>query len=98
MHSTWGSRDKRRAQRFRVTLPVGLHGGMAMTRDLSACGVFFETTLTFVLGECLRLTLILEHVDPGRRLRLQCRGRVVRIEPCGVGVGVAMDIMAYRLD
>ena len=71
---------------------------MAMTRDLSACGIFFETTLTFVLGECLRLTLVLEHVDSGRRMRMQCQGLVVRLEPCGIGVGVAMDSMAYRLD
>ena len=27
-----------------------------------------------------------------------CQGRVVGIEPCGTGVGVAIDIMAYRLD
>ena len=42
-----------------------------MTPDLSACGVLFETTLTFVLGECLRLTLVLERVDPRHWLRLQ---------------------------
>lgn len=69
-----------------------------MTRDLSACGVFLETTLTFVLGEYLRLTLVLEHVDSGHRMRMQCQGLVIRLEPCGIGVGIAMDIMAYRLD
>jgi hypothetical protein len=41
-----------------------------MTRDLSACGVFFETTLIFILGECLRLTLVLEYVDPRRRTHM----------------------------
>jgi PilZ domain len=93
-----GIPDRRRAQRFRVTLPVELKGGTAMTRDLSACGVFFETAQTFVTGQPLRLTLVLEHVDPGRQVRLQCQGRVVRVEPCSIGFGVAVDITAYRFD
>src|ERR671924_2052830 len=98
MHFTLGVPDKRRAQRFRMTLPVELKGGTAMTRDLSTCGVFFETAQTFVPGQSLQLTLVLEHVDPGCQVRLQCQGRVVRVEPCSIGLGVAVDITAYRLD
>jgi hypothetical protein len=78
-------------------LPVELEGGLAMTRDLSVCGVFLESTLTFVLGECLRLTLILEHIDPGGRLCLHCQGGVMHIGPYGIGVGVAVGIMVHRL-
>lgn len=69
-----------------------------MTRDVSACGMFFETIQTFIPGQCLQLTLVLEHIDPGRQVRLQCRDRVVRIEPCDTEVGIAVDITAYRLD
>jgi hypothetical protein len=98
MHGTSGNEDRRRAQRFRVALPVELKGGMAITRDLSACGVFFETLLTFVPGEYLQLTLVLEHIALGHQVRLQCQGRVVRVEPCSIGLGVAVDITAYRLD
>jgi PilZ domain len=97
MHCTPGIADRRRAQRFRVTLPVELKGGMALTRDLSACGVFFETTLTVVPGQCLRLILVLEHIEPGRQVRLQCQGLVVRTEPCDNGLRVAVDIRAYRM-
>ena len=98
MHFIPGIPDRRRVQRFRVTLPVELKGGTAMTRDLSACGVFFETAQTFVPGQSLRFTLVLAHVDPGRQVRLQCQGRVVRVEPYSIGLGVAVDITAYRLD
>jgi hypothetical protein len=60
--------------------------------------VFFEATRIFVLGECIQFTLVLEHVDPGHAVRLQCRGRVVRVEPYSNSVGVAVAITGYRLD
>jgi hypothetical protein len=98
MHRTRSLEDRRRTQRFQVVLPVELTDGTAVTGDLSACGVFFETSRVFVPGECIQFTLILEHVNPGHRVRLSCRGRVVRVEPCSTGVGVAVAITAYRLD
>jgi PilZ domain len=98
MHSTRDLQDRRRAQRFQVALPVELADGTAVTRDVSACGVFFEASWAFVPGECIQFTLVLEHIDPGQPVRLHCRGRVVRIEPCSTGVGVAVAISAYRLD
>jgi hypothetical protein len=98
MYSTRDLQDRRRAQRFQMALPVELAEGTAVTRDVSACGVFLETSRVFILGECIQFTLILEQVDPGQPVRLHCRGRVVRLEPCGTGSGVAVAISAYRLD
>src|SRR5262245_43133655 len=98
MHSTRSLQDRRRAPRFRVALPIELTDGTAVTRDLSACGVFFVTSRAFVPGEDIQFALVLEHVDPGRSVRLRCRGRVVRVEPYGTGMGVAVAISAYRLD
>jgi hypothetical protein len=98
MHSIQGLPERRRAQRFRVTLLVELTEGTAVTRDLSASGVFFEATGTFVVGECIQFALVLEHVDPGHTVRLQCCGRVVRVEPYSNSVGVAVGITGYRLD
>jgi PilZ domain len=98
MHYIPRTQERRRAQRFRVRLPVELKGEIAMTRDLSACGVFFVTARSFVPGECLRFTLVLEHIAPGCQVRLQCQGRVVRVEPGSGGAGVAADITGYRLD
>jgi PilZ domain len=90
--------DRRKAPRFQVALPVELVEGTGVTRDLSAGGVFFETDRVFGLGEVIQFALVLEYIDPGRPVRLQCRGRVVRLEPRGNTMGVAVAIAAYRLD
>lgn len=90
--------EQRKASRFQVTVPVELATGTGVTRDLSVCGVFVETELTFVLGEAIQLTLVLEHFDPTRPVRLHCRGYVVRIEPGRPGGGAAVAITAYRFD
>jgi hypothetical protein len=90
--------DRRKAPRFQVALPVELVGGTGMTRDLSARGVFFETDRIFGLGEVIQFALVLEYIDPGQPVRLQCRGRVVRLERQGNTMGVAVAVTAYRLD
>jgi hypothetical protein len=90
--------DRRKAPRFRVALPVELVEGKGVTRDLSAGGVFFETDRVFGLGEVIQFALVLEYIDPGQPVRLQCRGRVVRLERWGDTMGMAVAIAAYRLD
>jgi PilZ domain len=81
-----------------VTLPVELQGGLDITRHLSPVGVFFETDQVLSLGEVTQFALVLEYIDPGQPVRLQCRGRVVRLERRGNTMGVAVAIAAYRLD
>jgi PilZ domain len=90
--------DRRKATRFQVALPVEWPEGTGITRDLSAGGVFFETGRVFGLGEIIQFALVLEYIDPGQPVRLQCRGRVVRLERRGNTMGVAVAIVAYRLD
>ena len=90
--------DRRKAPRFQVALPVELVEGTGVTRDLSAGGVFFETDRVFGLGEVSQFALVLEYIDPRQPVRLQCRGRVVRLERRGNTMGVAVAIAAYRLD
>jgi len=98
MADTLGIPDRRKAPRFQVALPVELPQGNGLTRDLSACGVFFQTDSVLALEEVIQFALVLEYVDPGRPVRLQCRGRVVRLERQDNTWGVAVAIMAYRLD
>jgi hypothetical protein len=90
--------DRRKAPRFQVALPVEFPEGTGTTRDLSACGVFFDTGRIFALGEVIQFALVLEYIDPRQPVRLQCRGQVVRLERQGDTVGVAIAIKAYRLD
>jgi Tfp pilus assembly protein PilZ len=77
---------------------VELVGRTGVTRNLSACGVFFETAQIFTLGEVIEFALVLEYIDPGQPVRLECRGQVVRLEPLGNTMGVAVAIKAYRLN
>jgi PilZ domain len=98
MTNTLDIPDRRKAPRFQVALPVELPEGTGITRNLSTCGVFFETDRVFVVEEVIQFALVLEHIDPSRPVRLQCRGQVVRVEQCGDIMGVAVVIKAYRLD
>ena len=90
--------DRRRAVRFPITVPVELDGGGGVTRDVSLSGVFFETEQWFAPGEPIRLTLVLERASPGQPVRLQCEGRVVRVErrQPELRLGVAVAIESYR--
>jgi hypothetical protein len=98
MTNTVHTPDRRKAPRFQVALPVELPEGRGITRNLSACGVFFETDRVFAVDEVIQFALVLEYVDPSRPVRLQCRGHVVRVERRDNTVGVAVAIKAYRLD
>jgi hypothetical protein len=77
---------------------VEFEGGTGITRDISIGGVFFETDRALSPAEPITLALVLECVDPGRPVRLQCRGQVVRIERHDGKVGVAVAISAYRFE
>ena len=83
--------ERRQAPRYRVALPVELEGGSGQTRDASASGVFFETDQSFSPGAPISLALVF-----GGGLRVQCEGQVVRVEPVGARVGVAIALMSYR--
>ena len=98
MNSPLGGPERRKHQRFQIALRVELSEGMGTTRDLSVCGMFFETDRSFVVGEIIEFTLVLEYLDPCQPVRLQGQGRVVRVERHNHLVGVAVAIMAYRID
>ena len=95
MENARGVTERRQARRYRAALPVELEAGTGLTRDVSAAGAFFETGLSFSVGETISFSLVLEHADPGGPLRLQCQGEVVRVEPSASQVGVAVRFMAY---
>ena len=89
------SMERRQAMRFRGSLPIEWEKGAGVTRDFSASGIFFETDQFFSFGEPLELALNLEHFEPGRLVRVRCRGEVVRVERGRKKVGVAMAIHSY---
>jgi PilZ domain len=97
MTNTSGMPDRRKSPRFQVALRVELPEGTGVTRDLSPCGIFFETDCVFALGQTIQFALVFEHIDPGQPVLLRCRGRVVRVERRGDITGVAVAVTAYRL-
>ena len=69
-----------------------------MTRDFSSSGVFFETDQSLAPGMSVEFALRLEHLYPNQPIRLHCQGNVLRIEPSGEKVGVAVAIHSYSFD
>src|SRR5208337_3300930 len=88
--------DRRRAARFQIAIPVELEGGTGTTRDVSLSGVFFETEQSFAPGEEISLALLLERVSPGRPVRLECEGRIVRVTRFDGRIGVAVAFSSYK--
>ena len=49
-------------------------------------------------GTFIEFTLVLEHIDPERPVRLKCRGKIVRVEESGQKIGVAAVINSYTFE
>jgi len=79
-----------------MTLPVQMDEGVGTTRDVSLSGVFFETDVPFRVEEPVKFILVFEGMSWSRTIRLECEGRVVRVEPAGAKLGVAATIGSYR--
>ena len=87
---------REREPRVQAALPVSMEGREAgRTRDVSASGIFFETSAEIAEGEPIDLELELT-VDQGKVL-LKCSGRVVRVERSEGRIGVAVKIVESRL-
>ncbi|HXK39442.1 MAG TPA: PilZ domain-containing protein, partial [Candidatus Paceibacterota bacterium] len=88
--------DKRRNERILTALPVDLGTATATTRDVSASGVFFEIDASFALGSEIEFTVELD--TPGGKMMLKCEGEIVRIEPRGTRVGVAVKLTESAIE
>jgi hypothetical protein len=90
--------EHRQETRHAGKLPVELESGKGITRDFSGSGIFFETDRSFSPGQAIEFTLVLEHIDPERPIRLKCQGKIIRIEESGQKMGVAATINSYTFD
>jgi Tfp pilus assembly protein PilZ len=84
-----GFEERRRGQRFKLTLGVQLNDGIGTTCDISTSGIFFETEGAYAIGDTIRLSLHFEHEI------LQREARVVRVEPRNGQFGVAVELKSY---
>jgi hypothetical protein len=89
-------REQRREERVFTVLPVDLGNGTGVTRDVSASGIFFEIDSNYRLGSAIEFAVEMD--TPGGKMLLKCEGEIVRIEPRGPRVGVAVKITTSSLE
>ena len=97
--------EKRGARRFALRVPVSVNRNngsspheMAQLRDVSARGICFYLESAIAQGTNIGFTLTLPpEITLTESIRVQCRGRVVRVEDGIPGkVGVAAVIEEYE--
>src|SRR6266576_2445967 len=99
--------DKRRAQRFPMTLPVAIkltetNGDTSVkTKDISSSGVYLEFSTPMEVGSSLEFILTLPaEITKGQAVKVRCKGKVVRVDRPdtseSAGVGVAATIERYE--
>jgi len=86
------SAERRQAPRLPAAGSVRTQKGVGTPRDVSSTGVFFEVDEPYALGESVSLSLVLERPYAAAPIRLQGKGRVVRVEPRGGRIGVAVAV------
>jgi hypothetical protein len=97
--------EKRAARRFALRVPVTVNRGQstsdedAQIRDVSARGISFYVGSAVAQGSPIGFTLTLPpEITLTESIRVQCKGRVVRVENSGPDgkVGVAAVIEEYE--
>ena len=89
MGGAGGFEERRKGERYKLSLPVQLSDGIGTTCDISTSGILFETERAYFIGETIRLSVNFEHET------LQCEARVVRVEPRNGQFGVAVELKSY---
>lgn len=96
--------ERRAAQRFDFQLPVSIRlagsdrEAVGFTQDLSARGAFFYTDCKVPEAAQIELTLVMpSEITLTERMRVRCRGRVVRVVPAtsATRTGVAVQVEGY---
>lgn len=84
--------EKRHEERFPMEMPVILEAGTGVSRDISESGIYFITDQPPAPGGVVKFSVRLDHIHPGKPIRFDCQGQVLRIEPAGGRYGVAARI------
>lgn len=80
----------RAADRFASELPLHIKGVDGLTKNVSATGVYFETTAQPEPGS--RVNFVVEVVINGQNVNMVCAGQVVRVDHIDGKVGVAVKL------
>ena len=83
--------ERRRAMRYRLAVPVQVKGRtIGRTLDMSTDGISFETRRSYKLGENISFSVILTDS------RVQCEGRVVRVERQEDTLRIAVEFEGFN--
>lgn len=88
--------EKRASQRIQVEVPVYIGQEKAVTRDVSWAGIYFMTDQFFPEGGDLNFSMDLTYALPGKPIKLDCQGEVIRVEQLGDRFGVAAKINNFQ--
>ena len=88
--------EKRSSQRLQVEIPVYIGQEETISRDVSCCGIYFQTDQPFVEGDDLNFSLELIYALPGKQIKIDCQGEAVRIEQRGEKFGIAAKINNFQ--
>lgn len=89
--------EHRSEPREQIQLPVGLAGGkQAVTRDISASGLFFEMDSAQQVGGLVDLEIELD--TPSGPMKLKAQGQIMRIEQQAGKTGVGVKLLNSRLE
>jgi len=88
--------EKRASQRIQVEVPVYIGDKKAVTRDVSWSGIYFLADQPFVEGGDLNFSLDLTYALPGKPVKLDCQGKVMRVEQHGKKYGIAARINNFQ--
>ena len=89
--------ERRSDRRYRLRVPVRLGNAVGETREISIGGLYFVTRESVEPGISLSLTISFEacHRD---HFDVRYDGRVVRVEPQGDSVGVAVAVQQFAFE
>lgn len=88
--------EKRASQRIQAEVPVYIGQTKGISRDVSWTGIYFLTDQRFDQGGPLSFSLDLNYALPGKPIKLDCQGEVIRIERLGDKFGVAAKINDFQ--
>lgn len=89
--------EHRTEPREPINLPLQMDDGVsAMTRDISATGLFFETDSEQRVGNLINFEINLD--TPGGPMKLKALGQIVRLESHGSRTGVGVRLLNSRLE
>ena len=89
-------KEKREEQRVRTALPVSVDKASGIMRDMSESGAYFWISGTYAIGDTISFSIGL---NPDKsRIVWKCEGTVVRVEPRGNDIGVAVKIVRTAVE